>query len=331
MTLVTPHTAIARPVPTGVARDDGWALYLRSSAGIEAVDPDTGATGLSIAAAALPVIALPDALIALRAQVRGDRWWTGRAEVVAIDVANPVPRSCGAFELPAPDGELGEVWCEGGVLHARWTAIAPATGIAPRMRPVEGELRVDLARGVVELEPGAPIAVPPTVAQAVSGLTSWSPPGLRGPWRVTAGWSAVVVTTGDAGRVATLRHWSDAGEHSAVIAEGDELRRASPLAADARDLFVRVCDDGAPACKIRIHAVDTGAVVATLADPTPPAARLEPPMARLDRILLATTTAGGVRSLVAIDLDTAAERWRRPIAAPAPTTRRPAGPGPHGR
>src|SRR5678816_872986 len=118
MTLVTPHTAIARPVPTGVASNEGRVLFLRGGSGIDAVDVHTGRTMLSFAAA-LPVIAPPLALIALRAQVRGDRWWTGRAEVVNINIATGAARIYGAFELPAPDGELGDVWWAVSYTHLR--------------------------------------------------------------------------------------------------------------------------------------------------------------------------------------------------------------------
>jgi hypothetical protein len=321
--------AIARPVPTGVASDDGRQLYLRGAAGIDAVDVATGATAWSTSAASLPVIALPGAVIALRAQVGGDRWWTGRAELVAIDLAAPhAVRTGGGFELPERHGELAAVWCEARVLHARWVAVAAARGIAPSPGPVEGELRVDLERGTSAVEPDAPSPVPPAITAALHSLTTW----YRGPWRTLDGWSAVVTTTGDDGLVATLKHWTDAGgERSAAIVSGALLLGASPLAADARDLIVRVCDGATPArCAIRIHAADTGALVAELPDPAPPEARLEPPMARVDRTLLATRDAGGVRELVAMNLDASTVAWRRAIPAPASAQRRPAPAGRHG-
>jgi hypothetical protein len=321
--------AIARPVPTGVASDDGRYAFVQGASGIDAVDVATGATAWSTPAASLPVIALPGAVIALRAQVGGDRWWTGRAELVAIDRAAPhAVRTGDGFELPERDGELAAVWCQAGVLHARWSAVAPARGIAPNHGPVEGELRVDLERGTAVVEPDAPSPVPSAIAGAVHGLTTW----YRGPWRTLDGWSAVVLTSGAGGLVATLRHWTDAGEeHSAPIAAGELLTGASPLAADARDLILRVCDRATPArCAIRIHAADTGALVAELPDPAPPEARLDPPMARVDRTLLATRNAGGLRELVAMNLDTSTAVWRRALPAPVSSKRPRAPAGRHG-
>ena len=68
----SPVSAEVEAVPTGVSAPDGSELYLQVPGGIEAVDPETGATRWATRAAAVPVLVLDGVLLALATAPAGD-------------------------------------------------------------------------------------------------------------------------------------------------------------------------------------------------------------------------------------------------------------------
>jgi outer membrane protein assembly factor BamB len=310
--LTEPNYVIARPLPSGAAAPDGSALYLRGPAGLEEIDPATGGFRWSSPDGELPLLVTSSAVIALRASISGDRSWSGSAALVAIDRAPPhAARATKAFVLPEVNGELGPVWIEGGMLHARWAASGPPRGIAPRSQPVSGSLKVALdapSGAEVAIEIGAPDPAPADVIAALDGVTVWTR-----PWRTAGGWSALIVITADGGSAAVLRHWPSGGgaPRDTVVADAIAFPESAPLAADATDVFVRVCTpDGT--CALHVHAADGGPPIATL--PQPRGERLDPPMGRVGRLVLAVRG----DALLAVDLDTGEVRWQRSRTPPPP-------------
>ncbi|HEU4727047.1 MAG TPA: hypothetical protein VFT22_04140 [Kofleriaceae bacterium] len=319
-----PSSAVAEPIPTGVATPDGRLYLVASPDGIDAVDSATGATAWSTGAAAIPILALPDTLLAIRGADAGDGAWAGPGTLVAIELAAPHAARTGApFELPLARHRLLDVRIAGGALLAGWHARGEPRGFTAAPSPLTGGLRVDLATG------GASVLdrdqVPEAARAAIAGQTLWSPAG-RGSalWFADGGWSAVLLTPADGGRAPTLHHWAPDGRATATrLVEPADVDRASVEDVDAHRLYLRVCEPEAPRCELRVLDAATGALLAAIADPAPSAPRLEPPFAYIPPTLVATRSAPGQRALVAFDVALAHERWRRPMLPRPLPVRRP--------
>jgi len=314
---------VAEAIPTGVAAPDGGLYFVSSPAGIDAIDTTTGTTLWSTGDATIPVLALPDIVLAIRGADPIDAAWTGPGTLVAIDRAAPhIARSSSRFDLPLARHRLLDVRIADGALVAGWHARGEPGALTAAPSPIAGGLRVDLATGAATvLEHG----VPDAVRAAVAGQSLWSPAGRGTPvWYADGGWSAVVLAPADRGRAPTLYHWAANGQlTTARLVEPADIDRASVDSVDAHRLYLRRCDRGDPVrCELRVLDAATGQPLAVIADP---AARLEPPYAYMAPVLVATQSlaAPGQRVLVAFDVDAGHERWRRPMAPRAAPVRRP--------
>ena len=321
MLISHPTAAVAAAIPTGVASADGRMLFVAAAHGIDALDIATGALAWSTTEAHLPVLALPDALLAIRGKPADeDDTWAGSGTLVAIDLASPHAARAGApFELPLVRHRLLDVRADGGAVEAGWIATGwSAAPLAPRVAPIEGTLRIDLATGAATIAAGP--RVPEDVRRDTAALTAW-----RAPWRTVAGWSALLAVPGAGGLQVALRHWPSAGgaATSAVVVDTARLDATTALHATATHLFLRAClPASAPtSCELQVVDAETGARVATVADVTGPGPdRLEPPLALLGRRLLATRSdlRSAARTLIALDLDhlAAGPTWRRSMSPP---------------
>jgi hypothetical protein len=299
----------AEPIPGGVAAPDGAELYLQVAGGIDAVDPATGGVRWTTRSATVPVLATADVLFALAADTEGDAAWTGPARLVAIDRAAPhAARSGQPFSLPPGLRRVLDARIDGDTLALWWQndPIPDRRGEPPP--PTTGALRIALADGSAT---GDRSWIPDAVTAASAGQAPWSPPGRAAdPWRTDDGWSIVVPVPADGGAALTLHHWSAGrSEHVARLLDPAYLHSSAVEHVDRRHLFLRVCEPGnPPRCALRIFDAATGAAIATVDDPAPPAPRPTPPFALVGRTLLAVRGA----ELVALDVGGGDPRWRRP-------------------
>jgi hypothetical protein len=320
--LVTaPVPADAEPVPGGVAAPDGSELYLRGTGGIDAIDPDTGALRWHTAVATVPVLALPDVLLAFAADPTGDVSWTGPARLVAIDRAPPhAARTGPPFELPLDRRRVLDARVTGGALDVWWFAEPDPRNFLTQLPPsVDGSVHLDLTTGAATVS--ARGWVPDAIRTALTGVTVWSAVGAGfAPWRAGDGWSVVALVQSGATSTPSLRHWPASGPDTTVpLLAQRHIGWAQVEHADRHHLFLRVCEPGVPpVCELRVLDTVTGAAIATTPSPPPPADRLEPPYALLGRRLLATRSAppGPGRVVVAVDVDRGTELWR--LMSPPP-------------
>lgn len=319
--LVTrPVPVDAEPIPGGVAAPDGSELYLRRGTGIDAIDPDTGAVRWTTAAAAVPVLALPDVVLALAVGSAGDLTWTGPARLVAIDRAPPhAARTGPELVLPLDIHRVLDARVTGGALDLWWFSQPMPRNALQELPPaIEGAARVDLATGAATVTERS--WVPDAIRHALTGITVWSAVGTGfSPWRAGDGWSVVALVPGpgDGASVPSLRHWPASGPDTTVpLLAPRHIGWAQVEHANLHHLFLRVCEPGgAPDCELRVLDTVTGASLATTPSPPPPADRLEPPYALYGRRLLAVRTRGPARIVVAFDLDRG-EQWQLPLIPP---------------
>jgi hypothetical protein len=320
MLISNPTATAAITIPTGVASADGGTYFVPAASGtgsrIDALDAETGAVAWSTAAADLPVLALPDALLAIRGAVVDDATWSGPGALVAIHLAAPhAVRAGSPFTLPQEKYAISDVRVDGGALHATWIATSMGSPATPPPPPIIGTLRIDLATGAAVVHEGAPL--PAAVRQAFAGMSQW-----LAPWRTRGGWSALVGGGAAAAPTMTLRHWPDAGDARSIeLLAGPDVAAASAVHANAQHAFVRACDRTNPArCELRVYDAETGARVRTLPDPI--ADQLEVPFALVgDRWLAVRREPSTLeRTLVVFSAATVAAgpRWRRAIP-PGPT------------
>lgn len=310
----SPVSAEVEAVPTGVSTPDGSELYLQVPGGIEAVDPETGATRWATRAAAVPVLVLDGVLLALATVPAGDGIWTGTARLVAIDRAEPHGNRRGAvFILPQERVRFLDARVTDGVLEALW-APRVAANRAAVATPAEGTLRADLRGGVARF--AADAALPPTVRRALLAATLRAPAGRgHASWAAGTGWSAIAVVKG----VPTLHHWPAEGEPTiAPLLDADEVDGSVLEHVDRRCAVLRVCSPTNPGHdELRVVDPVVGAVRPSVPAASPDG-RLAPPYGVLgDDLLAIRLTSHTDRALVRIDTDSGAERWSRPLAPAA--------------
>lgn len=298
-------------VPTGVAAPDGSELYLQVPGGIDAVDPETGATRWSTRAAAIPVIALDDTLIALATTTAGDLIWGGVARLVTIERAAPHTSRGGAvFILPQDKVRFLDARVTAGVLDALWAPLV--AGHRPALvTPAEGTLRAELASRSAKI--GDEAGLPPVVRRALLGATLRAPAGRgHASWPAGDGWSAIAMVRG----LPVLHHWTADGEATTTtLLEAAEVDGFALEHVDRRCAVLRVCST-AHEGRDELRVVDAvyGAVRPSVAAADIDG-RLAPPFGVYGDDLLAVRLTPAGRVLVRIDTDSGAERWRRPLPA----------------
>lgn len=307
--LASPESAgEAEPIPCGVVAPDGSELYVQAGEGIDAVDPETGATRWSTQAGVVPVIALDDVLLAVAAKTVGDLTWSGTARLVAIDRAAPhASRRGPVFILPQERVRFLDARVTAGVLEAWWATRVASTRPA-LATPAAGTFRAELAGGPATF--GNEAALPPAVRRALLSATLRAPAGRgHASWRTGAGWSAIAMERG----VPVLHHWPDEGASTTTaLLDGAEVDGFSVEHVDRRCAVLRVCSTVRPGHdEIRVVDPVVGAV-----RPSIPAAdldgRLAPPFGVIADDLLAVRLTAGGRVLVRLDPE-GTERWRRPL------------------